>query len=92
MAGLTPAGVLHSWFLGTSVYAAFGCGAYMLVCLYFLLGSAVSMPHGGSLLVSMFCTDVHWQCIKAPVQCVSAVLALLQALPASLSSHKPKKS
>ena len=47
MAGLTPAGVLHSWFLGTSVYAAFGWGAYILVCLYFLLGSAVRLPHIG---------------------------------------------
>ena len=41
-AGLTPAGVAHSWVLGTLVYSAFGPGGYFLVCLYFLLGSAVS--------------------------------------------------
>ena len=41
-AGLTPAGVANSWILGTAVYSAFGPGAYVLVCLYFLLGSAVS--------------------------------------------------
>ena len=40
--GLTPAGVAHSWVLGTAVYSAFGPAGYMLVCLYFLLGSAVS--------------------------------------------------
>ncbi len=44
-AGLTPAGVLHSWALGTVVYAAFGPGGYALVCLYFLLGSAVRDLH-----------------------------------------------
>ena len=40
-AGLTPAGVLHSWLLGTAIYSAFGPGGYTIVCLYFLLGSAV---------------------------------------------------
>ncbi|KAK9905763.1 hypothetical protein WJX75_005970 [Coccomyxa subellipsoidea] len=40
--GLTAAGVLHSWALGTAVYSAFGAGGYMLVCLYFILGSAVT--------------------------------------------------
>ena len=40
-AGLTPAGVAHSWVLGTAIYSAFGPGGYLLVCLYFLLGSAV---------------------------------------------------
>ena len=40
--GLTPAGVAHSWVLGSAVYSAFGLRAYLLVCLYFLLGSAVS--------------------------------------------------
>lgn len=40
--GLTPAGVANSWLLGTAVYSAFGPGAYILVCLYFLLGSAVT--------------------------------------------------
>ena len=34
-------GVAHAWVLGTSVYSAFGPGAYVLVCLYFVFGSAV---------------------------------------------------
>ncbi|KAK9808339.1 hypothetical protein WJX73_003804 [Symbiochloris irregularis] len=42
LAGLTPAGVLHSWFLGTTVYSAFGPAGYLLVCLYFVLGSLVT--------------------------------------------------
>lgn len=41
LSGLTWAGVLHSWFLGSTVYSAFGLGGYILVCLYFLLGSLV---------------------------------------------------
>lgn len=41
-AGLTVKGVLHSWALGTAVYSAFGAGGYLLVCIYFVLGSAVS--------------------------------------------------
>lgn len=40
--GLTPAGVAHSWVLGTAVYSAFGPAGYALVCLYFILGSAVT--------------------------------------------------
>ena len=40
--GLTPAGVAHSWLLGTLVYSAFGAGGYVLICLYFLLGSAAT--------------------------------------------------
>jgi len=40
--GLTWAGVLHSWLLGSLVYGAFGLGGYVLVCVYFLLGSAVT--------------------------------------------------
>lgn len=40
--GLTPAGVAHAALLGTLVYASFGPGAYALVCLYFLVGSAVT--------------------------------------------------
>jgi hypothetical protein len=39
--GLTVAGVLHAWFLGTSVYAAFGYGGHLLVCLYFIFGTLV---------------------------------------------------
>ncbi|CAL5224908.1 g7673 [Coccomyxa viridis] len=40
--GLTPGGVAHSWALGTAVYSAFGPGGYLLVCLYFILGSLVT--------------------------------------------------
>lgn len=39
--GLTPAGVAHSWFLGASIYSAFGAGGFGLVCLYFLFGTLV---------------------------------------------------
>ncbi|KAG1676632.1 hypothetical protein FOA52_008761 [Chlamydomonas sp. UWO 241] len=40
--GLTVAGVAHAWVLGTSVYAAFGWGGHLLMCLYFALGTAVT--------------------------------------------------
>mmetsp|Transcript_9977 Transcript_9977/g.23816 ORF Transcript_9977/g.23816 Transcript_9977/m.23816 type:complete len:319 (-) Transcript_9977:297-1253(-) len=40
--GLTPSGIIHSWFLGSSIYAAFGLKGYSLVCLYFIVGSAVT--------------------------------------------------
>ncbi len=40
--GLTPAGVAHAWFLGASIFSAFGAGGYSLVCLYFLFGTLVS--------------------------------------------------
>ncbi|KAK9824020.1 hypothetical protein WJX72_007013 [[Myrmecia] bisecta] len=40
--GLTVGGVLNSWLLGTLVYSAFGPGGYLLVCLYFIFGSAVT--------------------------------------------------
>lgn len=39
--GLTWVGVCSSWVLGTLSYAAFGVGGYVIVCLYFLIGSAV---------------------------------------------------
>lgn len=42
LAGLTPVGVAHAWFLGGSIFAAFGWPGYLLVCLYFVLGSAVT--------------------------------------------------
>lgn len=42
--GLTPVGVAHAWFLGASIYSAFGAGGYLLVCLYFIFGSLVSGP------------------------------------------------
>lgn len=40
--GLTWEGVANSWLLGSTVYSAFGPGAYLLVCLYFVLGTAVT--------------------------------------------------
>jgi uncharacterized protein (TIGR00297 family) len=40
--GLTTAGILHAWLLGTLVYAAFGLPGYALVCAYFVAGSAVT--------------------------------------------------
>ena len=42
MSGLSPAGYAHSWVLGTLSYAAFGPAGYVLVCLYFVLGTGVS--------------------------------------------------
>ncbi|GIL95340.1 hypothetical protein Vretimale_1383 [Volvox reticuliferus] len=40
--GLTPLGVAHAWFLGTSIFSAFGLGGYVLVCLYFIFGTLVT--------------------------------------------------
>jgi uncharacterized membrane protein len=34
--------VASSWFLGTLTYAAFGPGAYAIVCLYFIVGTLVT--------------------------------------------------
>lgn len=42
LSGLTPAGVLTSWLLGSLVFAAFGSGGFFLVAVYFVLGSAVT--------------------------------------------------
>lgn len=42
LSGLTPAGVLTAWLLGTFVFAAFGPGGFGLVCVYFILGSGVT--------------------------------------------------
>jgi uncharacterized membrane protein len=42
LSGLTLPGVLASWVLGGSVYAAFGPGGFALVCLYFIFGSLVT--------------------------------------------------
>ncbi|KAJ9529631.1 hypothetical protein QJQ45_014383 [Haematococcus lacustris] len=41
--GLTPSGVAHAWFLGASVFSAFGPGGYLIVCLYFILGTLVGV-------------------------------------------------
>jgi uncharacterized protein (TIGR00297 family) len=40
--GLRWEGIFSSWFLGTVSYAAFGPGGYLLVCLYFVVGSLVT--------------------------------------------------
>jgi hypothetical protein len=40
--GLTWEGVLNAWLLGTTVFAAFGRGGYLLVCLYFIFGTLVT--------------------------------------------------
>lgn len=40
--GLTVAGIAHSFFLGASIFSAFGPGGYLLVCLYFIVGSLVT--------------------------------------------------
>jgi uncharacterized protein (TIGR00297 family) len=37
--GLTNEGVAHSWLLGCLSYSAFGWKAYLLLCLYFILGT-----------------------------------------------------
>lgn len=42
LSGLTPRGVAASWVLGGTIYAAFGAGGFLLVCLYFIFGSAVT--------------------------------------------------
>lgn len=39
--GLTREGVAHAWFLGSSVFAAYGGGGFSLVCLYFIFGTLV---------------------------------------------------
>lgn len=49
--GLTWAGVVNSWLLGTLVFSAFGWGGYMLVCLYFLFGTAVQRGTARDVLV-----------------------------------------
>jgi uncharacterized protein (TIGR00297 family) len=39
---LTPAGLLHAWFLGVLVWGSLGWQGYVVVMFYFLLGSAVT--------------------------------------------------
>ncbi|WP_421655934.1 TIGR00297 family protein [Leptothermofonsia sp. ETS-13] len=39
---LTPAGLLHAWFLGVLVWGSLGWQGYLVVMVYFLLGSAVT--------------------------------------------------
>ena len=57
LAGLTPAGVANSWLLGTLVYAAFGWAGYLLVCIYFLAGSAVRCPRRVIQSAAVVCTE-----------------------------------
>jgi uncharacterized membrane protein len=40
--GLTTAGVVNAFALGTAVYGAFGAKGYLLVVLYFIFGTLVS--------------------------------------------------
>ncbi|KXZ43595.1 hypothetical protein GPECTOR_86g389 [Gonium pectorale] len=40
-------GVAHAWFLGASIFAAFGVGGYTLVCLYFIFGTLSSVWGSG---------------------------------------------
>jgi uncharacterized membrane protein len=40
--GLTTAGVINAFALGTVVFAAFGAKGYLLVVLYFIFGTLVS--------------------------------------------------
>ncbi|GIL90177.1 hypothetical protein Vretifemale_17875 [Volvox reticuliferus] len=43
--GLTPLGVARAfWFLGTSIFPAFGLGGYVLVCLDLIFGTLVRHP------------------------------------------------
>ena len=42
LAGLTPLGFVSGWVLGTTLFSAFGAGAYVLICFYFVAGSAVT--------------------------------------------------
>jgi uncharacterized protein (TIGR00297 family) len=39
---LTPAGLLHAWFLGVLVWGSLGWQGYLVVMVYFLVGSAVT--------------------------------------------------
>ncbi|KAF6264113.1 integral membrane protein [Scenedesmus sp. NREL 46B-D3] len=40
--GLTSAGIVNAFALGTLLYGAFGAGGFSLLCLYFLFGTAVT--------------------------------------------------
>lgn len=40
--GLTTAGYIHSWFLGATIFSAFGLGGYAIVCSYFVFGTLVT--------------------------------------------------
>lgn len=44
--GLSPLGIANAWFLGASVFSAFGAGGYILVCLYFIIGTLVRVTRG----------------------------------------------
>lgn len=39
---LTPAGLLHAWFLGVLIWGSLGWQGYLVVMVYFLVGSAVT--------------------------------------------------
>src|SRR6476646_10140527 len=39
---LTPAGLLHAWFLGVLIWGTLGWQGYLVVAFYFLVGSGVT--------------------------------------------------
>ena len=78
LAGLLPSAVALSWVLGTVVYAAFGLGGYVLVCLYFILGSAVGMcdfaeyallatTHDQSMMLGCYSEQLQGRCARGAV-------------------------
>lgn len=40
--GLSDQVIAHAWLLGSAVYGAFGAGSYLLMCLYFIIGTLVT--------------------------------------------------
>ncbi len=87
--GLTPVGVAHAWFLGASIYSAFGAGGYLLVCLYFIFGSVVSGPvlaWASALHCSMLQQQWSWPVQPHPAaQCDQSSTTTLLAPAASCS-------
>ncbi len=82
--GLTPAGVAHSWVLGCTIYSAFGPGGYLLVCLYFILGSAVRCLHDHRGLCNVLLVRLIWAVwFTAHVTCSTTSLRITYALAPS---------
>ena len=71
LAGLTWEGVLSSWVLGTLTYSAFGAGAYLIVCTYFLVGSLVSRPPGSVPARCARCAAVRCFGVASAIACLS---------------------
>jgi uncharacterized membrane protein len=57
--GLSDKAIAHAWLLGSVVYGAFGAGSYMLMCLYFIIGTLVSdnpvVAAADSVAVHVYC-------------------------------------